>query len=232
MTVSGIDIDVVYKQIKNLHIAVYPPLGRVRVAAPERYDDDAIRMAVIQRLPWIKRQREEFRKTERQSEREMVNGESHYVWGQRYRLKVVHVPGRIRVEQAGNKLVMTGPKDSTAEQRRDAMTEWYRDALKQEIPALIDKWEPIVGRRVTKWTVRRMKTKWGSCNPDKGTLWFNIELAKKHPQSLEYIIVHELTHLIERGHSDRFAELMDGFMPDWRARRENLNELPLKQEDW
>lgn len=232
MTVSGIDIDVVYKQIKNLHIAVYPPMGRVRVAAPERYDDDAIRMAIIQRLSWIKKQRESFRNTERQSQREMVTGESHYVWGQRYRLKVVTAPGRIRIDQTGNKLVMTAPDDCTAEQRRQALSEWYREALKKDIPSLINKWEPIVGRRVAKWTVRRMKTKWGSCNRETANIWFNIELAKKHPNCLEYIVVHEMTHLWERNHSERFAELMDGFIPDWKARREELNNSPLVEEDW
>lgn len=232
MTVSGIDIDVVYKQIKNLHIAVYPPLGRVRVAAPERYDDDAIRMAVIQRLPWIKRQREEFRKTERQSEREMVNGESHYVWGQRYRLKVVHAPGKIRIEQVGNKLVMIASEESTTEQRQEAMTEWYRDELKREIPLVIRKWERELQTIVPKWTVRRMKTKWGSCNRESRHIWLNLELAKKNPSCLEYIIVHEMTHYVEGKHNDRFAELMDQRLPDWRSRRSELNGAPLSDEDW
>lgn len=232
MTVSGIDVDVVYKHIQNLHIAVYPPLGRVRVAAPDRMDDDAIRLAVVQRLPWIKKQREQLRSAVRQSEREMITGESHYVWGQRYRLKVVNEPGNIRLNISGNKLTMFAPADSTDEQRRDAIEEWHRAALKQAIPALIAKWEPLIGESVSKWTVRRMKTKWGSCNRESAHIWFNLELAKKNPNCLEYIVVHEMTHLLERHHNDRFTEFMDGFLPDWRARRDELNTAPLRHEDW
>lgn len=232
MTVSGIDVDVVYKHIKNLHIAVYPPLGRVRVAAPDRLDDDAIRLAIVQRLPWIKKQREQLRSAVRQSEREMVTGESHYVWGQRYRLKLENEPGRIRIDISGNKLTMIASAGSTVDQRRNAMEEWHRAALKQVIPALIAKWEPTIGHSISKWTVRRMKTKWGSCNRESAHIWFNLELAKKNPNCLEYIVVHEMTHLIERNHNERFTELMDGFLPDWRSRREDLNAAPLRNEQW
>ncbi|UXM91014.1 M48 family metallopeptidase [Paenarthrobacter sp. JL.01a] len=232
LKVSGIDVDVIYKNIKNLHIAVYPPLGRVRVAAPQRLDDDAVRLAVVQRLPWIKRQREQLRSAARQSEREMVTGESHYVWGQRYRLKVINEHGRIRFDVAGKRLTVHAPAESTPAARREALEEWYRAALKREIPELIAKWQPIIGRDVAKWTVRRMKTKWGSCNRQSAHVWFNLELAKKHPHCLEYIVVHEMTHLLERNHTDRFTELMDEFLPDWRARREDLNQAPLRNEHW
>lgn len=232
LQVAGIDVDVVYKHIKNMHIAVYPPLGRVRVAAPERLDDEAIRLAIVQRLPWIKRQREQLRSVVRQSEREMITGESHYVWGQRYRLQFVFTPGRIRFETSGSKLVMHAPKDSAAETRRDALDKWYRQALKSELPDLLQKWEPVIGRKAAKWSVRRMKTKWGSCNRESAHVWFNAELAKKHPSCLEYIVVHEMTHLLERHHNDRFTELMDRFLPDWRARRDELNAAPLAVENW
>jgi predicted metal-dependent hydrolase len=232
LRVAGIDVDVVYKHIKNMHIAVYPPLGRVRVAAPERLDDDAVRLAIVQRLPWIKRQREQLRNAVRQSEREMVAGESHYVWGQRYRLQVISASGRIRFETSGSKLTMHAPEDSTPEAKRDALDRWYRQALKSELPALLAKWEPIIGRRAAKWSVRRMKTKWASCNRESAHIWFNAELAKKHPSCLEYIVVHEMTHLLERHHSERFMELMDGFLPDWRARRDELNAAPLANEIW
>lgn len=232
LTVSGIDVDVVYKHIKNLHIAVYPPLGRVRVAAPDRFDDDTVRLAIIQRLPWIKKQREQLRSAKRQSERAMVTGESHYVWGQRYRLKVMNEPGKIRLEVSGNKLTMHAPADSTADKRRAAMEQWHRDALKQAIPELVTKWELIIGRQVSKWTVRRMKTKWGSCNRESAHVWFNLELAKKNPNCLEYIVVHEMTHLLERNHNERFTKLMDGLLPDWRARRDFLNQSALKEEKW
>lgn len=232
MTIRGIGIDVIYKDIKNLHIGVYPPMGRVRVAAPERLNDDAVRLAVIQRLPWIKRQREKLRAADRQSVREMVTGESHYVWGTRYRLKIVERPGRAKIEIDGRKLLLGVPPDTSPQSRRDILERWYREQLRAAIPDLIAKWEPTVGRTVPAWTIRRMKTKWGSCNRETGRLWLNLELAKKHPDSLEYVVVHEMTHLLERNHTERFTTLMDGFLPDWRARRDQLNGAPLADEEW
>jgi predicted metal-dependent hydrolase len=232
LTVRGIGIDVVFKDIKNLHIGVYPPFGRVRVAAPERLNDDAIRLAVVQRLPWIRKQRDQLRAAARQSEREMVAGESHYVWGIRYRLRVVEQLGRARLELKGRRLTLYAPADMPTERRRSLLDRWYRTQLLDAIPGLIAKWEPVLGRTVPAWTIRRMKTKWGTCNRETGHLRFNVELAKKHPDCLEYIIVHEMTHLLERNHTERFTTLMDGFLPDWRARRDLLNGAPLAQEEW
>ncbi|MGN7131913.1 M48 family metallopeptidase [Rhodococcoides corynebacterioides] len=232
LTVRGIDIDVIYKDIKNLHIGVYPPLGRVRVAAPNRLDDDQVRLAVIQRLPWIKRQRDKLRSAERQSEREMITGESHYVWGIRRRLKVVERPGRAHFEIDGERLVLYVPADTPPDKRRIYLDQWYRDQLRQEIPDLIAKWEQTLDVTVPKWTIRRMKTKWGSCNRETRHIWFNAELAKKHPGCLEYIVVHEMTHYFERNHGERFTSLMDQHLPDWRSRRDRLNESPLSDEQW
>jgi predicted metal-dependent hydrolase len=232
MTIRGIDIDVIYKDIKNLHIGVYPPLGRVRVAAPLRLDDDLVRLAVIQRLPWIKRQREQLRSAERQSKREMITGESHFVWGIRHRLKVVARPGRAHVEIDGERLLLYVPAGTENETRLAILQQWERAQLRDRIPGLIEKWEPVVGRNVPKWSIRRMKTKWGSCNRETGHIWFNLELAKKHPDCLEYIAVHEMTHLLERNHGERFTKLMDQFLPDWRVRRDSLNKAPLAHEDW
>lgn len=232
LTVRGIDVDVIYKDIKNLHIGVYPPMGRVRVAAPQRLDDDQVRLAVIQRLPWIKRQRKELQDAPRQSEREMVTGESHYVWGLRKRLKVVERPGRTHLEVDGDRLVLFAASDTTVEQRRTALDAWRREQLRQLLPAIIAAWEQKLEVSVPKWTIRRMKTKWGSCNRETRHLWFNVELAKKHPDCLEYIVVHELTHYFERNHGERFTKLMDKNLPDWRARRDELNRAPLAEEDW
>ncbi|WP_435278316.1 M48 family metallopeptidase [Rhodococcus yananensis] len=232
LTVRGIDIDVIYKDIKNLHIGVYPPLGRVRVAAPNRLDDDQVRLAVIQRLPWIKRQRDKLRSAERQSEREMITGESHYVWGIRRRLKVVERPGRAHFEIDGERLVLYVPADTPPDKRRIYLDQWCRDQLRQEIPDLIAKWEQTLDVTVPKWTIRRMKTKWGSCNRETRHIWFNAELAKKHPGCLEYIVVHEMTHYFERNHGERFTSLMDQHLPDWRSRRDQLNESPLSDEQW
>lgn len=232
LTVRGINVDIVYKDIKNLHIGVYPPVGRVRVAAPRRLDQEQIRLAVIQRLPWIKRQRQQLQDAARQSPREMVTGESHYVWGVRTRLKVVERPGRPHVELDGDRLLLYVAPDTDLDARYKQLQDWHREQLRLAIPPLLDRWQPVVGREVPRWSVRRMKTKWGSCNRETGHIWFNLELAKKHPLCLEYIVVHEMTHLLERNHGERFMKLMDSSMPDWRNRRDQLNAAPLADEEW
>ena len=232
LTIRGIDIDVVYKDIKNLHIGVYPPLGRVRVAAPRRLDDEHVRLAVIQRLPWIKRQRELLCSAERQSEREMVTGESHYVWGTRRRMTVVERPGRVHFEVDGARLLLYLPAGTTAERRRRLLDQWQREQLRHVVPGLITKWETVLDVSVPRWTIRRMKTKWGSCNRETGHIVLNVELAKKHPDCLEYVVVHEMTHHLEPNHGPRFTKLMDGFMSNWRSLRDDLNNSPLAEEQW
>jgi len=232
LTVAGLGVDVVYKDIKNLHISVYPPVGRVRVAAPAQTDEDTIRLAVVQRLSWIKRQREQLQKAERQTRREMLSGETHYVWGERYLLDVSRTSGHFHVEAQGKTLWVVTPEGTDAEGRRAALDRWYRRELKASVPALIEKWQPIVGVEVDKIVIRRMKTKWGTCIAQSRTIWLNPELAKKNPRCLDYIVVHELTHLLERGHGERFVALMNENMPDWRTRRDELNEAPLAQESW
>ena len=232
MTVRGIDIDVVYKKIKNLHIGVYPPMGRVRVAAPEQLNDDQVRLAVVQRLTWIKQRRQQLQSAERQSIREMTTGESHYVWGVRHRLKIVERPGRGHLEMDGDRLLLYVPEGTSAERRRELLDGWHRQQLRAAIPEKIAQSESKLGVSVPRWSIRRMKTKWGSCNRETGHIWFNVELAKKRPGCLEYIVVHEMTHLLERNHGDRFTKLMDGFMPDWRSRRDQLNDAPLDAQKW
>lgn len=232
LIVRGINVDVVYKDIKNLHIGVYPPMGRVRVAAPERLDEEQVRLAIIQRLPWIKRQREHFRNAARQTERDMITGESHYVWGVRRRLKVIERPGRAHIEIEGDRLVLWVSAGTPSGKRRDLLDAWYREQLRHAIPDLIAVWESKLDVNVPVWTIRRMKTKWGSCNRESHHLWFNVELAKKHPDCLEYIVVHEMVHYFERNHGERFATIMDTHLPDWRARRDQLNNSPLTEEEW
>jgi predicted metal-dependent hydrolase len=232
LTIRGIGIDVIYKDIKNLHIGVYPPLGRVRVAAPQRLNDEQVRLAVIQRLPWIKKQRAQLQAVPRQTEREMVTGESHYSWGIRRRLKIVERPGRAHFEADGDRLMFYVPAGTSPEKRRDHLDKWYRDQLRHALPDLITTWEQNLGVAVPKWSVRRMKTKWGSCNRESRHIWFNVELAKKHPDCLEYIVVHEMMHYFERSHGERFTKLMDKHMSDWRSRRDELNGSPLGDETW
>lgn len=232
LTVAGLGVDVVYKDIKNMHISVYPPVGRVRVAAPQRTTEDAIRLAVVQRLSWIKRQREQFQNADRQSERKMVSGESHYVWGQRYLLDVSKSSGAYGVEIKGNTLWVITPPETDAAGRFGALDRWYRRELKAAVPTLLEKWQPILAVVANKLVVRRMKTKWGTCVTATRTIWLNPELAKKDPWCLEYIVVHELAHLREQGHGEKFVALMDQVLPDWRARRNELNDAPLGHESW
>ena len=232
LTVSGIGVDVVFKDIRNLHISVYPPMGRVRVAAPDRMDEDTIRRAVIQRLPWIKRQQRELQKAERQSTRRMLSGETHYVWGQSYLLDVSRTSGNHAVEVIGDTLWVKTPAGSDADERRATLDRWYRRQVKTAVPALLAKWQPIIGVEVNKVVVRRMKTKWGTCIAQSCTIWLNPELAKKNPRSLEYIVVHELVHFHERSHNEHFVQLMDHYLPGWRALRDELNGSPLAEEEW
>jgi predicted metal-dependent hydrolase len=233
LRVSGITVEVVRKPIKNLHLGVYPPDGRVRVAIPLRVSDDAVRLAVIGKLGWIKRQRASFEAQPRQSRREMVRGESHYFLGKRYRLRITETSGPAKVSiRSGSSLELQVREDTSAAQREMVLQQWYRSHLKALIPPLIEKWQRIIGVRVHDWGVRKMKTKWGSCNPKARRIWFNLELAKKPPECLEYIAVHEMVHLIERHHDDHFRALMNEFLPQWRTSRDELNRAPLAFEHW
>lgn len=231
--VGGLAVDVDRKDIKNLHLAVYPPDGRVRVAAPLSVDDDAVRLAVVDRLAWIKRQQAAFEGQRRQSEREVVTGESHYLWGRRYRLNVTERDTPYAVRLSGHATIELSVRPATSRQRREqVLLDWYRDEVKARVPALIEAWEPVLGVEVADWGVKRMRTKWGSCSIEARRIWLNLELAKKPPECLEYIVVHEMVHLIERRHNERFRALMDRFLPDWRHRRNVLNAAPLAHEDW
>jgi len=233
ISVGELTVDVVRKDIKNLHLAVYPPEGRVRIAAPLRIDDEAVRLAVISKLSWIKRQQKKFQTQERQTAREYVYHESHYYFGQRYLLNVIEQKGSARVKIHNKTSInLFVPKGSDASRREQVLQEWYRRELKAQIPPLIKKWEEHIGVTVDSWGVKKMKTKWGSCNVEARRIWVNLELAKKPIECLEYIIVHEMVHLLERKHNDHFRELMDQFMPQWRLLRDELNHAPLGHENW
>jgi len=232
ITVSGLTVEVVRKAIKNLHLGVYPPHGRVRVAAPLAVSDEAVRLAVIGKLAWIKRQQAKFEAQPRQSRREMVRGESHYYLGQRYRLRVIehHAAGKVVLRNASIDLYVR--PETRPDQREQVLQRWYREQLKALVPPLLEKWQVVLGVEVADWGVKKMKTKWGACTIDARRIWINLELAKKPVQCLEYIIVHELVHLLERHHNDRFHKLMDQFMPQWQLHREELNRGPLGYENW
>ena len=231
--VGALSVEVVRKNIKNLHLGVYPPHGRVRVAAPLVVDDEAVRLAVIDKLGWIKRQKAKFAEQPRQTQREMVNGESHYFLGQRYRLRVHEheAPARVAVRGIASLDLFVRP-GASAEQREAVLLHWYREQLKALIPPLLETWQPILGVQARAWSIKKMKTKWGSCNPTAKRLWFNLELAKKPAMCLEYLVVHELVHLLERNHTERFTALMDGFLPNWSVCRATLNSGVLGHQTW
>lgn len=230
---GGIAVQVVRKEIKNLHVGVYPPAGRVRVAAPLRFDDEAVRLAVVSRLGWIRRKQRAFAEQARQSQRELVTGESHYFQGRRYLLDVKEEPGRPDVRLVGHTTMeLRVPSTFDRDQRDAVLQRWYRRQLRAMFPQLLAKWEPRVGESVSEVRIKNMKTRWGSCNADARRIWLNLELAKKPAACLEYVLVHEMVHFGERQHTTRFQERMDVLMPTWRTHRDELNRAPLAHEEW
>jgi len=226
-------VDVVRKNIKNLHLAVYPPMGRIRVAVPLHVNDEAVRLAVVSRLTWIKMQKNKFTNQARQSKREYVSGESHYFQGSRYRLNVTYQCGKSRVAIRNKSTIdVFVPESCDKVYRERVMLEWYRQQLKEQIPQMIAHWEQVLDVSVADFRVKQMKTKWGSCNIEAARIWLNLELAKKSLQCLEYIVLHEMVHLLERHHNEHFTELMNKFMPQWQLFRDELNSSSLGHEEW
>ena len=233
ISVGDIEVDVVRKRIKNLHLGVYPPLGRVRVAAPEGVSNEAVRLAIITRLPWIKRQRAKFAAQMRQSERAYLSGETHFHFGQRYRLRVVERRGAGSVKLAhGDRIELTVPPGSDGAYREKIVQGWQRRELRARAEPLIDKWAEAMGEFRPKLGIKRMKTLWGSCNPSSRRIWLNLELAKKASDCIEYLVIHEMAHFTEPNHGERFVALMDRYMLRWRIVRDELNSAPLAHEDW
>lgn len=232
LQLGAIAVDVVLKDIKNIHLSVHPPAGKVRIAAPLRMDLDTIRVFAITKLAWIKNQQKKLREQERETPREYLDRESHYVWGKRYLLKLVEMDAPQNVELKHNKMLLQLRPGASTEKRQEVLDAWYREQLKAAVPPLVAKWEKALGVKAGKVFVQKMKTKWGSCNPVAGNIRLNTDLAKKPLQCLEYIVAHELTHLLERHHNGQFTALMDAHMPQWRQYREMLNSLPLAHQEW
>jgi len=231
--IAEIDVEIVRKDIKNIHFGVYPPSGRVRVAVPINVDDEAVRIAVISKLPWIRKQIQSFQNQERQSRREYVSRESHYYLGKRYLLSIEEGKGRQGVTIHKSKgMILSVHPDSTVEKREKILTEWYRNELKKIVAARIEKWETDLGVTVKAFGVRKMKTKWGSCNPKTGRILINLEMIKKPERCIDYIVLHEMAHLIEKRHNDRFREILTHHMPRWQTYRDELNEAPLGHDEW
>ena len=230
--IGDISVDVVFKDIKNIHLSVHPPTGRVRIAAPERMSLETIRVYAISKLDWIRRNQKKFRGQERETPREYLERESHYVWGKRYLLHIREEQQAPSVELDHDRMILTVRPNAMREKRADVVAAWYREQVKYAAMPLVAKWEPVMGVTVDQIIVRQMKTKWGSCTPGKRTIRLNTELAKKPRECLEYIVVHEMVHLLEPSHNETFISLMDNFMPQWRHLRDELNHAPLGHVDW
>lgn len=229
---GDLTIDVVRKNIKHVHLTVHPPLGRVRLAAPRHLSLDTLRVFALSKLGWIRQQQAKLKAQEREPPRDYVERESHYLWGKRYLLAVRESDEPPRVELAHRRILLSVRPGTGTGRRQEIVEAWYRERLREAVPPLLARWQPRLGVEAERWFVQRMKTRWGSCNHAARTIRLNTELAKKPPECLEYIVVHELVHLLEPTHNARFVAFMDRFLPTWQAHRDMLNRLPVRQETW
>jgi predicted metal-dependent hydrolase len=229
---GSITVDVVQKDIKNVHLSVYPPAGKVRISAPLRMNLDTIRVFAVSKLTWIKEQQKKITAQERETPRSYSERESHYLWGKRYLLKVVEEDSTPGIEHRHNRIVFRVRPTWSCERKQEFIDAWYRAQIKNAVPKLLAKWEPAIGVKVDRVFVRRMRTKWGSCSRTSPAIRLNTDLAKKPPECLEYIVVHEMAHLLEPTHNRRFIALMDRLMPNWQFYRQLLNRLPVRHEGW
>lgn len=232
MKLGNLEIEIIVKDIKNVHLSVHPPAGHVRMAVPRRIKREQIRLFAISKLDWIRAQQKRLRAQEREPAREYLERESHWLWGKRYLLVLKPATERARVEQKHRTLTLHIRSRASQAARAEIIQAWYREQLKAAVSPLIARWEPRLGVEVNRFFVQRMKTKWGSANQYARTIRLNTELAKKPPECLEYLVVHELAHLIEPTHNARFVALMDRHLPRWRVHREALNRLPVREERW
>lgn len=229
---GDITVEVTLKDIKNIHLSVYPPIGRVKIAAPLRMELETIRIFAISKLSWIKKQQAKVLNQVRETPRDYTTRESHYFLGKRYLLKVVEGSWPHSVAIKHNTLVMHVKQGTTTEQRQIMIQEWYRHHLKELVPQYIAKWEKIMEVQVSEFGIKKMKTKWGTCNREAKRIWINLELAKKPLECIEYIVVHEMVHLLERNHNERFITYINNYLPQWRHYKEELNRLPTGHVDW
>jgi predicted metal-dependent hydrolase len=229
---GDITVEVTQKDIKNVHLSVYPPFGKVKIAAPNRMDLDTIRIYAITKLSWIRKQQIKIKSQKREAPREYLSKESHYYLGKRYLLKVLEHHAAPMVKLKHNTIEMYIRPDTSTAKRKEILDEWYRAKLKSMIPVIISKWQPTMAVEVKEFGVKKMKTKWGTCNIAAQRIWLNLELAKKPSSCLEYIVVHEMTHLLVRNHNSKFVALMNKFMPNWKEVKEDLNRLPVSHTEW
>lgn len=228
MIVNNVEIEVERKQIKHLHISVYPPDGRVHISAPNTYTDEQIQLFVLKKWMWILQKRKESTSYTIQDEREYVSGEAHYFKGSLYRLKVIRDnTSNFHVELQGDYIIVYVFERTTKENIANLLLSWYKEQLTPVIEQFVDKWENILNVKVTEWTIQQMKSSWGKCHKNSGKIVFNLQLAKKPLNCIEYVVAHELTHLIEQNHTDKFRNILGTYIPAWRKIKEQLNEFPI-----
>ncbi|MDQ8201484.1 SprT family zinc-dependent metalloprotease [Pelagicoccus sp. SDUM812003] len=232
LKLNDLSVDLVRKRIKNVHLSVYPPTGRVRIAAPEEMNLETIRAFAANKLPWIRKQQRKQIAQKREPKREFLERESHYLWGKRYLLSLAEKKAKPKVELKHRKIALTIRPGASERKRQQVIEDWYRKQLADALPSIIVRWEKVIGATVSDWQVRKMKTKWGSCIPQNRKIIVNLELAKKPKECLEYIVAHEIVHLIEPTHNDRFKSMMNLYVPQWKEHRKVLNRIPVSHREW
>lgn len=229
---GDIEIAVTRKAVKHVHLSVHPPAGSVTLVAPTGTRLEVARAYAISKLGWIRNQQAKLQAQARETPRQFVERESHYLWGRRYLLSVMEVAGKPSVKHDHRRITLTVRPGSTLAKRQEVMQDWHRSLLHAVVPALIQKWEAKLGVMVSGYFLQRMKTRWGGCNHRAGNIRLNTELVKKPKDLLEYVVVHEMLHLVEPTHSERFLALLEQHYPTWREARAELNELPLAAQAW
>jgi predicted metal-dependent hydrolase len=232
MRLGDVEVEVVRKDIKNVHLSVNPPTGKVRISAPESMNLDLIRAYALTKLAWIREQQARIRNQERELPKEFVERESHYVWGKRYLLTILESEERQKVELTHTMLAVQVRPGTGSEKIGELVDEWYRGLLREAAQPLIQKWEGILGVKTQALFIQQMKTRWGGCSHETGTIRLNTELAKRAPEFLDYVVLHEMVHLLEPNHGERFQSLMDRHLPNWRHIRDELNRLPVPYGEW
>jgi predicted metal-dependent hydrolase len=223
ISINGIPVEVEKKRIKNMYLRILPPDGRLHISAPLKMSDEEIRRFVLTKQEWIRRHQARIRVLHVHQEPEYINGEKISVWGKLCQLEVVDALSHSRVEATGDKVVLYVKQGSTREQRVKLLNQWYRKSLEAEVPRLLEQWERIIRVKASGYSLRDMKTRWGSCNVRTGKICLNLQLAGKPYDCLEYVVVHELVHLLEKSHNSVFKGYMDRFLPQWRNLKKILN---------
>jgi predicted metal-dependent hydrolase len=230
LTFGDLSLDVKFKNIKNVHLSVHPPHGNVTIAAPSRMSLDVIRAYAVTKIGWIRRQQRKLQEAERAPQIEFLDRESHYVWGQRYLLRQVISEGSKAVQLSPGYLALNASPLTAPRVKEAMLSKWYREQIQAEAPAIVARWAKVLGVQIPSVRVRQMKTKWGSCNHETASILLNTDLAKKPRECLQYVLLHEMAHLIEPTHNVAFTTIMDKAMPNWRTRRDMLNGLPVPHE--